>query len=291
MSTNHMYFDLLHFTKTLGSEYVAAAVARQIAWRIDAAIASNCRSMLRTVRELIAEEGGAAGRAELETVFSEAAAAEQWFGKMAGLDDGPLETVRALHAVRDQWHAAAAELVSLTIGYDGKPRVYTTPDIDDAFFDRRPEARVNTQAKMRIQFSVNAHVKAAGMDATMAGKLVERRLARAQEQAENMRVGMNHMAPFARLMLTLTLQSDESEASERCVTGFAGLPIEAQRMLIVAAGQALSRADSDAAGERSMTDLEFERVVMTVLKAQPVLDQVLRSPRFMADQQAAERVL
>jgi hypothetical protein len=290
MSTNHMYFDLLHFTKTLGSEYVAAAVARQIAWRIDAAIASNCRSMLRTVRELITEEGGAAGRAELETVFSEAAAAEQWFAKMAGLDDGPLEIVRALNAVRDQWQDAAAELVSLTIGYDGKPRVYTVPDIDDAFFDRRPEAKVNTQTKLRIQFSAKAHAKAAGAE-DMVDKLVERRLARAQEQAENMRVGMNHMAPYARLMLKLTLESDESEASERCVTGFAGLPIEAQRMLIVADGQALSRADSDAAGERSMTDLEFERVVMTVLKAQPVLDQVMRSPRFMADQQAAERVL
>lgn len=289
-TTNHMYFDLAHFVKTIPSEFVAAAIARQVAWRIDAAIASNCRSMLRTVRELIAQEGGAAGRAELETVFGEAQAADEWFTKMAGLDAGPLETVRALNAIREEWHNLASELVALTTDYRGLPRVYKMPDLDDAFFDTRPEAKVNTQTKLRIKFSATAHAKAAGMP-EMADQLIERRMARAQDQAENMRIGMNHMAPFAQLMLKLTLESDESSAEERSQLAFTGLPIEVQRMLIVAAQQAMERADTDAATERSMTDLEFERVVMAVLKASPTLKQVLRSPRFMADQQAAERVL
>lgn len=303
MSTNHMYFNLLDFTQNMPQAYVAAHVARSVAWRMDNMIVSAARSILRTVRNQMSSDPQhpidtlSDQLAELSVVEN----SSRWFDAAGKDDPDSVETIRWLNALRDDWHQLAHELTSLTCDWKGVPRVYEIPDIEEAFM-RDPNMKIAAQTQRRMKLSSTRMAEAYGMP-EMADQFLKRRVDREQDRLAGMAEGMKATAPAAFMAFEHVLQSDTfsddpnaggvkiksfadlnkligQSAKERHERGFSSMPIELQRTLIDAAITAAQRADEYAAGERSMTDMEYDHILACVLSSVKTLQQVLKSPRF-----------
>lgn len=312
MSTNHMYFNLFDFIKTLPQAYVAGHAARTVAWRIDSLIVSAARSILRNVRDKMSTGlvHGIDDRAEQLRELALKDTAEKWF-ELTGKDNaGEIETIRWLNAMRDQWQDLAKDLTSLTCDWKGQPRVYEIEELEDAFL-RDPNMKINSQTRRRMKMSSSRMAEAYGMP-EMADAFLKRRVEREQDRLERMTESMKETAPLAFSMCQLAIECDKfgddedlggvkfksfadlrdftgKSAQERMQSGFSSLPISIQRTLIDTAVTAIQRADEYAASERSMTDMEYDHILACVLSSTKTLQQVLKSPRFVrhAQQEAA----
>lgn len=283
-SSNNEYFDLLDYTHDITEAYVAAQVAQSTAWRIDNMIVSESRQVFKHVREHLFTQG-VDGYAELTAALHEAQFAEQSFLE-AGLDkEGAVENIRALNAQRDQWHDLAATLTSMTLDYRGMPRTFEVRSLEDAFF-REQNMRVSTDTQRRLRMSATRMAEAYGM-ADQAEALLERKLDRQKTQLGRIAENMKQQAGAVHLMFHQALRSDDEGAALRG-KAFWQLPIECQRTLLDNAIKAAERADEYAAGERSMTDSEYDRILLCVMKTVKDLRTVMKAPRFVVPMQQRE---
>ena len=152
MSTNHMYFNLFDFIKTLPQAYVAGHAARTVAWRIDSLIVSAARSILRNVRDKMNTDliHGIDDRAEQLRELALKDTAEKWFGLTGKDNAGEIETIRWLNAIRDQWQDLAQDFTSLTCDWKGQPRVYAIADED---LDRETDEKTSAVHFLRFEFT------------------------------------------------------------------------------------------------------------------------------------------
>lgn len=287
MSTTHQYFDLRHFVSTITEPYVAAQVAQSVAWRMDIIITSKARAMLREVRETGLRLGEAERYNETANMLRDLKVGEDWF-KQTGLDRGVFEEVTRLTALRMPMHELAAELTSLNLDWQGRPRNYDIPELESVF-TAPPNTKISSQVKARVEITSKALAEAYGVDEKV---LRERRLAAQKRQAEDRAENTMETADLAWWCYIEMLKAEptELEAQKRdydLITqgtaleqGFPCLSKETQFVLINAARGAADRAVTFAEGERSMTDTEFARVLACAMKVQKDLDQVMRAGKF-----------
>lgn len=289
MSTTHIYFDLLGMVKKINEPFVAAQVMQSVAWRMDTLITSKTRAILRTLREEAVIAGRADSYNETAAMLRDANTAEEWF-KATGLDRGLIEEITRLTALREVTHESAAELTALNWDWQGRPRQYEIPDLEEVFH-AQPNTRISSQVKSRIEMSSKALAEAYGLDTAV---LRERRLATQKRQAEDRAEAIIETADLAWwcYRACLSSQPTELEGLKRDVVvvtqqlaleqGFAGLSIETQLALITGARQAAERAITFAESQRSMADTEFARILACALKTVKDLESAMSAPKFKA---------
>lgn len=287
MNTTHRYFDLIDFTRKIPEAFIAAQVAQSVAWRMDTLITSKTRQVLREVREAAVLRGDAERYNETADMLRSLNVADEWF-KATGLDRGVHDELVRLSALREVMHDTAAELTALVFDWQGRPRQYDKPDLEDVF-RAAPNTRVSSTVKQRVELTSKALADAFGLDAQV---LRERRLAAQQRQAQDRAEAVLETADIAWWCYTEILrnQPDELEAQKRGDTvltqtdakeqGFSHLSEETQLALIQGARQAAERAMSFAESDRNLTDSEFTRILACAMKVSKDLDSVLRAPKF-----------
>jgi hypothetical protein len=276
------YFDLHDYVHDIPEAYVAAQVAQSTAWRIDTLLVSNARSVFKNVREELYHQG-IDQMAELTMALQDADFSMSSF-QDAGLPiEGPIETIRSLAMQRDQWHNLAQGLTSMVSDYTGQPRRYDIPDLESVFF-AEPNLRVNAQTTRRIAISSRRMAEAYGLGDEGAKTFEERRLAREQDNLKSISNRLTEQAGGVWFMYKNVLMSGEAHA----VTEFYKLPLSVQRTLVTNAQTAAQRADDFACKERSMTDMEYDRILACVLKVDADLRKVIGGERFVIAQRVAE---
>ena len=285
-NSSNEYFDLLDYNHDVIEAYVAAQMAQSTAWRIDTMIVSESRTLFKGVREALYTQG-VDGLAELTGALSEAEFAEQSFMEHGSSNEGVIEKLRALNAQRDQWHELAAHLTSMTTDWQGLPKVYGQPLLEDAFF-KEMSTRVSNDTQRRLRMSATRMAEAYGM-ADQADALLERKVARQATQLGRIAENMKQSAGAVFLMYQMALRGDTEGAAARD-KGFYKLPLEAQRTLLNNALKAAERSDEFAAGERSMTDMEYDRISLCVLRVVKDLRAVMNGSRFVTASRVREAV-
>lgn len=289
MSTTHVYFDLRNFISTITETYVAAQVAQSVAWRMDIAITSKARVLLRSIRETAVKLGSAETYGETAAMLRDLNVGEEWF-KQAGLDRGVVEEITRLTALRVPMHELAGELTAMNLDWQGRPRSYEIPDLEEVF-RAPPNTKISSTVKARVEITSKALAEAYGVDEKV---LRERRLAAQKRQAEDRAENTMETADLAWWCYEQALRAEPTEldAMKRdypLVTqgmaleqGFPALSKETQVVLITAARGAANRSIQFAEGERSLTDTEFARILACALKVQKDLEQVLNANKFAA---------
>lgn len=278
-------FDLHDYVSNTLDAYVAAQIAQSTAWRIDTLIVSEARAIFRGVRDDLYAQG-VDGYAELTAALHEAEFAEQSFIETGKALEGSVEKLRALNSQREQWHSLAAELTSMTSDYQGMPRVYETPELEEVFHRESP-IKVGADTERRLRMSASRMAEAYDM-ADQAESLFRRKMDRQKTQLGRIAESMKNQAGAVFQMFQLALRDDESSAAERS-KDFAALPVECRRVLLNNAVQAAERADERAASERGMTDGEYDRISLAVIKVVRDVSAALRAPamRVVTNAEAA----
>ena len=281
-------FDLHDYVSKIHDVYVAAQIAQSTAWRIDTLIVSEARAIFRGVRDDLYSQG-VDGYAELTAALHEAEFAEASFRETGKALEGSIEKLRALNSQRDQWHDLAAEFTSMTSDYQGAPRVYERPDLEEAFH-RETSLKVGENTQRRLRVSASRMAEAYDM-ADQAEALFQRKMDRQKTQLGRIAESMKSQAGAVSLMFQLALRDDESSAAERS-KDFADLPVDCRRVLLNNAVQAAERADERAASERGMSDAEYDRISLSALKSVRDINVALRAPalRVVANAEAAAAV-
>lgn len=289
MTTTHRYFDLIDFVSRINEVYVGAQVMQSVARRMDTLITTKTRQLLREVRDAAIQRGDADSYNDTAEQLRGLNVGEEWFAA-TGLDRGVIEEIVRLTALRGYAHERASELTALTTDWQGRPRRYEAPDLEDVFRSE-PSTKVSSQVKSRIDMSSKGLADAYGIDVNI---LRERRLAAQQRQAQDRAAAVMETADLAWWCYTTALRSQptELEAMKRDLTivtqqraleeGFPCLQPETQVALIKGAQQAADRAMSFAENERSLTDAEFARILACSIKVQKELDTALTAPKLAA---------
>lgn len=278
-TTDNNYFDLLDYIDSLPCVLVAAQMASSTAWRIDTLIVSGGRQLLKFIKEENFNQGGYQAMSEVLTALEDAEFAEQSFAEIGTSPEaeGTIETLRALNAVRDQWHELAERLVSMTSDYQGQPRVYATPSID-SIFSRDPALRVNETTQRRLKIRSERVAEALGAP-DLAEEHFKRSLQRKQDDNKRIANALKEQSGLARFMFELALRQDDSSAAERS-KAFYALPLSTQRTLLDNAANAAMRADEQAADDRNLSETEYDIISLSAIKAMTELRKVLTSKRF-----------
>ncbi len=292
------YFDLLDYTVDCKSAYVAAEMASSTAWRIDTILVSSSRAILKHIKDELFQRGGYESMSEIQLAFADAAFAEQNFHEIGSTTVGPIETLRALNAQRDQWHDLAAQMVPMVSDYRGMPMVYEIPSLDDVFF-RGNNIRVNETTTRRLKIRSERIANALEMP-ELAELHYKRGLQKKED--ENVRIAslLKEQAPIALTMFHMALRSDDfgiehASSGLDCSAAlrskaFYELPIDPQRMLLDNAINASSRADDRATSDRSMDEMEYDIISLTAIKVMTDLRNVLKGERFKIAAQTATQV-
>lgn len=286
-TANNNYFDLKEYTEGMPEAYVAAQIAQSTAWRIDTLIVAEARTIFKAVREDLYAHG-VDGYAELTAALHEAEFAEQSFREIGSSIEGSIEKLRALNAQRDQWHEVAQDLTSMTSDWKGQPRVYTLEPLENAFY-KDMSTKVNATTQRRLRMSANKMAEVYGA-ADAAEELYKRKLERQSTQLGRIAETMKDQAGAVFQMFQMALRDDDIGAALR-PKNFYALPIEVQRVLLDNAIRAAERADEFAANERNMSDSEYDRILVTVIKAVKDFRAVLNSHRFVTSARVAEAAL
>lgn len=274
---SNQYFDLHDYASDITEVYVAAQVASSTAWRIDTAIVAAARQVFKSVREQLFIDG-IDQMAELTNALQEQEFSAQSFAGAGLRDTSALETIRGLAAQRDQWHALAAHLTSMTSDYSGAPRKYETPELEDVFY-KEPNLKVNQTTQRRMAVSSQKIAEANGLDDAGAKLLLARRLQREEDNVKSISTRLVEQASGVYFMYLNAIRTAEDTAP----TEFYKLPLDTQRLLLANAQQAAQRADDWACKERGMSDIEYTRILGCVIKVDQDLKKVLAGTRFLGE--------
>jgi hypothetical protein len=283
MSKTHLVIstmsDLHDYVSEIPSAYVAAHVASSTAWKIDAMISGAARTIFKAVRQELFDTGVDA-MAELDIALAQVTYAEKSFAEIGFTQNGPVETIRALNSQRDQWHDLAYELTSLTSDYNGVPKSYIIPTLDNVFFGKKT-MKVNAETMLKMRASAKAQAVAFGSP-EKADMVYQRQLEAANMGMDSMARTLTGQAGACHAMCMLTLRGDDESAASRSKE-FKALPIDCQRALLNNAMSAAAMADTKAIGDHSISGNEHALILLCNSKLNDDIRATLRSPRFVID--------
>ena len=286
-TTSTATFCLFDFIRDISNVDVAAQVAQSTAWRIDTLIQGAARQLFKSVREDQLKKG-VDGMAELTMALKEQAFAEHAFEEAGNVVTGPVATIKELMLQREGAHNLAAELTALCIDWQGRPKQYVTPDLDDVFFNE-VQLRVRPQTKRRIAMSVERRAKAYDLTPEETKAQIDRRVAREEDKLTDVSATLQDQAGAVYEMFR---QACATHLDAEVGREFHTMEMLNQRTLIESAMIAADRAEEYATSSNNITDAEFDDVCMTVLNVNKQLKLVLNSSRFKtaAQREAAAAV-
>ena len=287
ITTSTATFCLLDFIREIPNCEVAAQVAQSTAWRIDTLIQGAARQLFKAVREDQFKKG-VDGMAELSMALREQAFAEQAFEEAGSATTGPVATIKELMLWREAAHNQAAELTALTCDYQGRPKTYVVPDLDDVFFNE-VSLKVKPQTKRRIAMSVERRAKAYDLNEAETKAQIAKRVAREEDKLHDVSATLQDQsgAVYEMFRQACAVHLDAEVGRE-----FHTMDVANQRTLIESAITAADRAEEYAASSNNITDAEFDDICMCVLQVTKQLKLVLNSTRFKthAQREAAAAV-
>ena len=287
ITTSTATFCLFDFIRDVPNVEVAAQIAQSTAWRIDTLIQGAARQLFKAVREDQLKKG-TDGLAELTMALREQAFAEHAFEEAGSTPAGSIATIKELMVWREGAYNQAAALTSLCIDYQGRPKSYVIPDLDDVFFNE-VNLKVKPQTKRRIAMAVERRAKAYDLSEDETKAQVARRVQREEDKLTDVSATLQDQAGAVYEMFrqACSVALDAEVGRE-----FHTMAIENQRTLIESALIAADRAEEYATSSRNITDTEFDDVCMCVLNTNKHLKLVLNSSRFKthAQREAAAAV-
>ena len=281
ITTSTATFCLFDFIRDVPNADVAAQIAQSVAWRIDTLIQGAARQLFKSVREDQFRKG-VDGLAELTMALKEQAFAEQAFEEAGSATTGPVATIKELMVHREAAHNLAAELTGLCLDWQGRPKTYVVPDLDDVFFNE-VSLKVRPQTKRRIAMAVERRAKAYDLDEAETKAQIAKRVQREEDKLHDVSQTLQDQsgAVYEMFRQACSVSLDAEVGRE-----FHTMDLANQRTLIEAAITAADRAEEYAASSNNITDAEFDDVCMCVLQATKQLKLVLNSTRFKS---AAQR--
>jgi hypothetical protein len=284
----NQYFDLHDYVHDIPEAYVAAEIAKSTAWRIDTLIVSNARRVFKNVRSILEEAGVSedewVGRSfdhamDIQNAMQQIIDDTQVFG----VDDrDALRILPGLVKMRTPWHELAKEMAGLTVDYTGSPRRYDIPDLDDVFM-KEPNLKIKAETQRRMAMSTRQMAAAEKLSKESEEKLLERRMQREKDNLKSLSTRMVEQAPVVWDMAKFVIRETEAGSCD-----FYKLPVSVQDTLLTNAKVAAQRADDWACKERSMSDMEYSRILACVLKVDADLRKVIGGERFVIAQRVAE---
>jgi hypothetical protein len=208
--------------------------------------------------------------------LKEQAFAEQAFEEAGSATTGPVATIKELMVHREAAHNLAAELTALTLDYQGRPKTYAIPDLDDVFFNE-VSLKVRPQTKRRIAMSVERRAKAYDLDEAETKAQIAKRVAREEDKLHDV---LQTLQDQAGAVYEMFRQACAVHLDAEVGREFHTMDVTNQRTLIESAITAADRAEEYAASSNNITDAEFDDVCMCVLQATKQLKLVLNSSRF-----------
>lgn len=280
-------FCLFDFIHEIPNCEVAAQVAQSTAWRIDTLIQGASRQLFKAVREDQFRKD-VDGLAELTMALREQAFAEHAFEEAGNVVTGPVATIKELMLWREGAHNQAAELTSLCIDWQGRPKTYVVPDLDDVFLSK-VSLKVKPQTKRRIAMSVERRAKAYDLTEDETKEQVARRVEREEDKLKGVGLTLQDQGPAVYEMFR---QACAVHLDAEVGQSFHTMDVANQKLLIESAITAADRAEEYAASSNNITDAEFDDICMCVLQTTKQLKLVLNSSRFKthAQREAAAAV-
>lgn len=272
VNTNNAYFDLHEYVERTTSAEVAAEMASSIAFAIDVQLTSECRGILRTLRDLYVEEGQRVS--ELTDQLKQMAFAEQVMASAGHELDGAVTRIGVLSTQRDIWHDLAEQLVGMTFTWQGVPRVHRTLDIEDVL-TKEVKLTVKPLQEHRIKSSVVRRAEALGAETNDVNEVIKRRLEREAAKAAEKSVALTQQGP-ALLSIYIAAVRSAPEVSR----DFWELPANVRRSFIEAAKRGASRAEDFASASNSLSDHEFDVISFASIKVERELNAVLAGPAY-----------
>lgn len=280
-STTHAYFDLFEYIQRVKCVDVAAEMAKAVAFRVDVSITSECRNLLRALRG-VSTDFGIDTAAELTKAVTDAAFAEEAMKACGMAAEGAVQRIAELNAVRQTVIDITAELVGMTFNWDGTPRVYDAPDIDEALL-REVTLSVKPMQKSRIEQMVRRRADGAKDDDIK--RVIERRLEREEQKAKDKSEALTSQGPALLSLFGLAVTLSDVTASE---VEFHTLPANIRYTLIDAALKGAARAEDYASGNSNLSDAEFDDISFGVIKVERELKAVLNSPAYRRESMMAD---
>jgi hypothetical protein len=284
MSTSHQYFNIFDFIKTVKNLDVASQIAQSVAFRIDINIQSAARALFKFVRDDQHEKLKTQhidNLAELTASLGEAAFAERSFHD-AGMDRaGPVELIKDLMAIRQEAHDIAADLTALCLDWQGNPRQYAIPDLDDRFYEP-VKLRVGEVEKRRAEQGAARRAQAYGLSNEESKALLDKKMARKESGLRDTEQVLTNQAHIVHTFFNLACSTDIDGFSP--ITDVHNLDLGQQRQLIDSAIKAAERAEEFAERDRNLSDTEYDDRCITVMRVVKDLGDVLKSPRFRVAQ-------
>lgn len=281
----HTTFDLFDYIRTIHNVDVAAAICQAVAWRIDTLMQSNARTLFRTVREDQFKKG-VDGLAELSMALNEQAFAERAFQETGSSTLGPVTAIKELIHHREGAHALCANLTAMTFDWQGQPRHYEIPDLDDIFF-KKVELKVKGQTKRRIAMSVERRAKVYALSQEDTQSLVNKRIQREEDRLNDISETVSDQAAAVYEMYRLAVVAPEQT---EVGTQFHTMDISLQRTLIEAARMAADRYEEQATSNNRLSDSDFDSICIAVMAVNKDLKSVLDSSRFRVAEAQARAV-
>lgn len=280
-STTHAYFDLFEYIQRVKCVDVAAEMAKAVAFRVDVSIASECRNLLKALRG-VSTDFGIDTAAELTKAVTDAAFAEEAMKACGHPAEGPMQRIAELSAVRQTVVDMATELVGMTYNWDGTPRVYDTPDIDEVLL-REVTLSVKPMQKSRIESMVLR--RADGAKDEDIKKVIERRLEREEQKARDKSEALTKQGPALLSLFNLAINHSDVITSD---VEFHTLAANTRRTLIDAALKGAARVEDYASGNSNLSDGEFDDICFGVIKVERELRAVLNSPVYKRESVMAD---
>ena len=280
-TSTHAYFDLFEYIQRVRCVDVAAEMAKAVAFRVDVSIASECRNLLKTLRG-VSTEFGIDTAAELTKAVADAAFAEEAMKACGMAAEGAVQRIAELNAIRQTVADMTTELVGMTYNWDGTPRVFNTPDVDEVLL-REVTLSVKPMQKSRIEQMVRR--RADGAQDEDIKRVIERHLQREEQKAKDKSEALTNQGPALLSLFSLAIMSSNVVASE---VEFHTLAANTRRTLIDAALKGAVRAEDYASGNSNLSDGEFDDISFGVIKVERELKAVLNSPVYRRESMMAD---
>src|SRR5574344_2214718 len=192
VNTNNAYFDLAEYVERITSAEVAAEMAAAVAFAIDVQLTSECRNILRTLRDTFIEEGQQSS--DIYDFIRQEGNSERLMAAAGHELDGSVQRVGVLSHQRDIWHDLAGELVGMTFTWQGVPRVHHIPSVDE-LLTREVKLTIKPLQEHRIKASVQRRADALGAGANDIEEVIKRRLEREQSKAVEKSAALTAQGP------------------------------------------------------------------------------------------------
>lgn len=274
------FFDLNLYVRNVKCVDVAAQMAQGITFRIDLAITSATRQLMKNLRTNYVDHG-IDSISEMTASLSEMSFAEEIFSQAGKQELGPVQTINQLNIIRDVWQEICAELTGMTFDYRGQPRIWDVRPMEEVL-SREVVMQVRPQTTRRIRMQVER--RADGASSEDIDRVYAKRVAMEEARAADMSNTLNSQVGT---LITLYQLASTAATGDNADFGFYDLDVGTRRTLIEAAIQGAERAEQYATSNNKITDAEFDAVSFAVIKVERELKAVLSGPMYTVQEAVA----